>query len=172
MRKKFILALALIALLAWGVKKMMETPTFVEKVAYPLARTTLEKNFFKGNPYRVTSARLDSMWKTGVNKIILVPVALSDSIRQQTTALLKDRPEVYNDSTAFCVFPASSSPASVFVKSCAFPSLPLKGREIEYLFLDKLDGRILVADIVREKRMEDGPAEYWYLVTLEAAYRK
>lgn len=167
MNKRFILVLGILCLIFWGGKKMTDNGFFVNKFCLPFAYNSMKNGFLRGDSLRCYSVTLDSIWKEGMNKVLLVPPVLSEESLVKADKLLRDHHALYNDSTTLIIFSGSSSSATTFARKYSCSLLPLQGKNEEFVFLNDIGEHILVANVKKEKGRENKPGKFWYILSLE-----
>ncbi|WP_106831548.1 hypothetical protein [Parabacteroides pacaensis] len=167
MNKRFVLVLGILCLIFWGGKKMRDNGFFMNKVCLPFAYNTIKDGFLRGDSLRCYSVTLDSIWKEGMDKVLLVPPVFSDESLMKADKLLRDHPTLYNDSTTLIIFPGNSSSATAFAGKYPCSLLPLHGKNQDFVFLNDIGEHILVANVKKQKGRKNQPGKFWYILSLD-----
>lgn len=162
MKKKLIITFVIIAIIL-GVKKFTESNFFVEKMLYSTVQHHTEKKFLDGEALTISSTQLDSIWHEGVNKVLLLPASPTAECSKELESLLTNSTTLYNNTSSFAILPVNNKLSAPLLEQYQIPSFSFRAKEIDFLFLNSNENRVLVANIKREINGD----KYSYIFTID-----
>lgn len=158
MKKKVLIWVAVVVVVV-GVAKFVQSKTFVEGVVIPTTQKHMADRFYKGESYTLFSFQLDSIWKEGISKIVLIPANPSDAYLAMIEKKLNSMPEKQN---VFLIVEKAGNVA-VYEEKFGLPVLQSGKCGADFLFLNDESRNVCVIDI----RKDDSDGKNRYILSKE-----
>lgn len=158
MKKKVLIWLAVVAVVV-GITKFVQSKTFVEGVVIPTAQKHMADRFYKGESFTLFTSQLDSIWKEGISKIMLIPANPSDAYLAMIEKKLNSMPEKQN---VFLIVEKAGDIAA-YEEKFGLPVLQSWKCGADFLFLNDKCRNVCVIDI----RKDNSDGKNRYIVSME-----
>lgn len=158
MKKKVLIWFAVVAVVI-GVTKFVQSKTFVEGVMIPTAQKHMADRFYKGESFTLFTSQIDSIWKEGISKVVLIPANPSDAYLAMIEKKLNSMQEKQN---VFLIVEKAGDIA-VYEEKFGLPVLQSYKCGADFLFLNDESRNVCVVDI----RKDDSDGKNRYILSLE-----